>query len=157
MSQTYTDAPWSCRNWCRSFWFEHSFSWAALSSFRGIFYRSDEGLLYIIGHILPHGPMRVVPRICWGLYPRTKVFVCLVWQTLPSPLLSKVLPWGFIICKANIHLNRASPLRPKYNYKGVTKGNIETIIELYQGAKDLLLSYNPDILAYFEQWKEWIL
>jgi hypothetical protein len=76
---------------------------------------------------------------------------CLIWQTLPLPLLSAALPQGFRICEANIHLNRASPLRQKYNCKGVTEGNIETAIELRLGAKDLLLSHDPDIRAYFER------
>ena len=76
---------------------------------------------------------------------------CLIWQTLPSPLLSVALPRGFSKCEASIHLNRASPLRQKYNRKGATEGNIETAIELGLGARDLLLSHDPDIRAYFER------
>ncbi|RDL38772.1 uncharacterized protein BP5553_03112 [Venustampulla echinocandica] len=76
---------------------------------------------------------------------------CLIWQTLPSSLLSVALPQGFRICEANIHLNRASPLRQKYNRKAVTEGNFETALELRLGAKDLLMSHDPDIRAYFER------
>jgi hypothetical protein len=76
---------------------------------------------------------------------------CLVWQTLLFPLLSKALPQGFEICEDNIHLNRASPLRQKYNRKGVAEGNIETAAELSLGAKGLVLSHDPEIRAYFER------
>ncbi|KUJ17745.1 uncharacterized protein LY89DRAFT_669036 [Mollisia scopiformis] len=58
---------------------------------------------------------------------------------------------SWFICEASLHLNRASPLRPKYNRKGVDEGNVETAIELRLGAKDLLLSHDPDIRAYFER------
>jgi hypothetical protein len=54
-------------------------------------------------------------------------------------------------CEADIHLNRASPLRQKYNGKKVAKGNFETAIELRLGAKDLLVSHDPEIRAYSER------
>jgi hypothetical protein len=74
---------------------------------------------------------------------------CLVWKTLPSTMLSNALPPGFVICEADIHLNRASLLRQKYNGKMVTEGNFETAMELRLGAIDLLVSYDPEIRAYF--------
>ncbi|KAH8804702.1 hypothetical protein F5884DRAFT_796923 [Xylogone sp. PMI_703] len=76
---------------------------------------------------------------------------CLTWQTLPSSILSIALPQNFPIHEANIHLNRASPLRQKYNCKAVTEGNVETALELYRGSQSLLLSPDPDIVAYFKQ------
>jgi hypothetical protein len=60
---------------------------------------------------------------------------CLVWMTLLSTILSKALFPGFVICEADIHINRASPLRQKYNGKKVTEGNFETAIGLRLGAK----------------------
>ena len=74
-----------------------------------------------------------------------------MWQTLPSPLLSVALPQGLRICEANVHLSRASPLPRKYHCKGVTVGNIGTGTEHRLGAKDLSLSHEPDIRAYFER------
>lgn len=75
---------------------------------------------------------------------------CLVWQTLPFDLLSKALPPDIVVYEANIHLNRASPLRQKYNCHGVREGNIGTAIELSIGARNLLLSPDPEIRAYMQ-------
>jgi hypothetical protein len=75
----------------------------------------------------------------------------LIWNKLPSTILSKALPPGFVICQADIYLNRTSPLRQTYNGKKVTEGNFETAIELHLSAKDLLVSHDAEIRAYFEQ------
>lgn len=54
---------------------------------------------------------------------------CLNLQTLPSSILSKYLPYDISICDPNIHLNRASALRQKYNVKGaLSRGNLELVL-----------------------------
>lgn len=64
----------------------------------------------------------------------------------------RYLPFGISIYEPNIHLNRASALRQRYNVKGaLTQGNVETAKELMIGAEDLSRSSDPEIQRYFSE------
>jgi hypothetical protein len=77
---------------------------------------------------------------------------CLVLKTLPSTMLSKALPSGFVICESDIHLTGLLPFNKGITAKRWQRGNFETAIELPLGVKVLLVSHDPEIRAYFERW-----
>lgn len=76
---------------------------------------------------------------------------CLMWQTLPSSILWKALPDAISVVQADIHLNRASPLRQVYNLGSIHKDNIDAAEEFAHGRLDLANSEDQEIRDYFEK------
>ncbi len=101
--------------------------------------------------ILIGGFKDIQESFCTAMLNLFEHWNCSIWQTLPCSLLARSLPEDIPIFEPNIHLNRASALRQKYNTKNEIAGNIEAALELSEGATDLRLSKDPEIRNYFER------